>query len=291
MPNTKHNNKTILITGASGQLGRCLQLALKDKQGLKVYAFDKKALDITNNEALERLFQKINPDYCINCAAYTNVEKAQSQKDAADAINNTASGAIAGLCAQNGTILIYPSTDYVFDGKATRPYSEEDAPGPINVYGTSKLAGEQAIKRELEQYFIIRTSWLYSEFGHNFYNSMVSKFSNGASLEITTDQIGTPTNAHDLANFIVGLIQKNANQYGIYHYSNAGQATWYDFAKVIYEHSPKFTDASLGATNHYATFAPRPAFSVLSKDKCIKVFGTTVPHWKESLNQLMNRHL
>jgi dTDP-4-dehydrorhamnose reductase len=291
MPNTSHSTKKILITGASGQLGRCLQLALKDVLGLKLHAFDKKTLDITNKVALERLFQKINPDYCINCAAYTNVEKAESDKELAFLINQKATGQLASLCHRFGTTLIYPSTDYVFDGKATKPYSEADTTGPINVYGASKLAGEQAIKKELEKYFIIRTSWLYSEFGHNFYNSMVSKFSNGASLEITTEQIGTPTNAHDLASFIVGLIQKNAHEYGIYHYSNAGEATWYDFAKVIYEHSPKFTEASLGATNHYATFAARPAFSVLSKDKCIKVFGTTVPHWKESLNELMKRHL
>lgn len=291
MPNTKPTKTRILLTGSSGQLGQCLILALENLDGVAVHAFDKSALDITDNQALERLFQNINPDYLINCAAYTNVEQAEKDKEIAFAINSEATKALANLCARFEVTFIYPSTDYVFDGKSNTPYSEGDITAPINVYGASKLAGEQAILQETQKYFIVRTSWLYSEFGQNFYKTMVNKFDAASELSITTEQVGTPTNAHDLAAFIVQLINSGTNNYGIYHYSNGGKATWFDFAKAIYDYSPRFKRASLGTTNHYATFAARPAYSVLSKDKCIEVFGTTVPHWKESLIQLMNRHL
>ena len=290
MPNTSHT-PTIIVTGSGGQLGQCVILALRSFDGANILTFGKDDLDITDFKALERLFQKTNPDYFINCAAYTNVEKAESEPDTAFLVNATATEGIASLCVLHNTVLIFPSTDYVFDGKTNSPYSEHAATSPLNAYGASKLAGEQAIEALMTDYYIIRTSWLYSQFGHNFYNSMVAKFKDGAQLTITTEQIGTPTNAHDLAAFIVFLVKSKSEAYGLYHYSNMGEATWYDFAQAIYDFSSSFKAASLGTTNHYATFAARPAYSVLSKDKCKKVFGTTVPHWKESLKQLMTHHL
>lgn len=290
MPRTSQK-PTIIISGSGGQLGQCLIDAFNESNTANVQAFEQNQLDITDVKALERLFQKTNPDYFINCAAYTNVEKAESESDTAYLINATATEGIASLCVAHNTVLIYPSTDYVFDGKATAPYTEQHTTSPLNAYGASKLAGEQAIEAIMTDYFIIRTSWLYSQYGHNFYKSMLDKFGQEGNLAITTEQTGTPTNANDLSRFIVHLINTQSQAFGIYHYSNTGEATWYDFAKAIYDFMPSFKAASLGTTNHYATFAARPAYSVLSKDKCIKVFGTTVPHWKESLKQLMTHHL
>ena len=289
MPPTSHTNTiNVLVTGAGGQLGKCLQDAFANHTQLAGHFFDRASLDITNKKAVEQSFQKIQPDYCINAAAYTKVDQAESEQEQAFQINETGTKHLAELCLEHQTVLIYPSTDYVFDGLATKPYKEADPSGPINVYGASKLAGEQVIKEELPTYFIVRTSWLYSSYGHNFYNSMLARMTQGIDLTITTDQTGTPTHAADLAQFICNLILSRSRAYGIYHYSNHGEATWYDFAKAIYDFDPRFRAGSLAPIDHYSTFAARPKYSVLSKEKCESTFGTIVPHWKDRLEQQLN---
>ncbi len=280
--------KRILVTGASGQLGQCLQATVTKAMAAKVLWTDRDQLDLIKSEEIAKLFEQHQFDYCINTAAYTAVDKAESERDAAFAVNAFAVAKLAETCAAHNTTLIHPSTDYVFGGTATVPYREDQAVAPINVYGASKEAGESAIRSKLPQHFIVRTSWLYSPYGHNFYRAIRQKLEDGQALTITTDQTGTPTNGLDLAAFIWTLISEKHKQYGTYHYSNTGQATWYEFALAIASGLSKKHENQVGATAHYATFAARPAYSVLSKEKIKVVFGVNPPEWKASLHQLMN---
>jgi dTDP-4-dehydrorhamnose reductase len=183
--------------------------------------------------------------------------------------------------------LIHFSTDYVFNGKKTSPYSEVDETDPLNVYGASKLLGEQYIQANTSKYFIFRTSWLYSDIGKNFFKTIQNKAEDGETLNITTSQRGTPTNAHDLAEFVLKIIAEDRSNYGIYHYSNLGEATWYDFAKEILQLMK--SDTKLNENNDFETLALRPDYSVLSKEKAKEVFGLDIPHWKDSLKELFQK--
>ncbi|NQX78577.1 dTDP-4-dehydrorhamnose reductase [Gilvibacter sp.] len=281
-------NKRILITGASGQLGQCLKATVPESLADDVLWAARKELDLTDINAVEALFETHQFDYCINTAAYTAVDKAESDRDAAFALNAEAVAHLAKCCEKHNTVLIHPSTDYVFGGMAKEPYTEEYPTAPINVYGASKEAGEVAIREALQAHFIVRTSWLYSPYGHNFYRSIRKKLEEGAELTITTDQTGTPTNGLDLAEFFWKLISEKASDYGTYHYSNEGEATWYDFAIAIASGLSKKRENQVASTEHYATFAARPAYSVLSKEKIKEVFGVNPPNWKTSLHQLIN---
>lgn len=277
----------VLVTGANGQLGKCLQKHSKLYPEIEFLFETSQTLNITSEEALVSFFKAHQPDFCINCAAYTNVEAAESHEDLSFDVNSKAVKSLAAYCQLYGTKLIHISTDYVFDGIKFRPYLEADAENPINIYGASKLQGECMITEQLEAYFILRTSWLYSEFGHNFFNTILKKAEDRADLNITTEQVGTPTNANDLAKFILNLIQLDSNAFGLYHFSNQGEATWYDFARLILEEKELDQTITLKATFSYPTQAKRPKFSVLDKTKVMTTFGIDVPHWRESLVNLL----
>jgi len=254
---------TVLVTGANGQLGMTFQKFEMEYPQLNFVFKDSDELDITDGKSIKNVFKDIKPDYCINCAAYTNVEKAEEEPERAILINAEAVLNLATICKEYQTTLIHISTDYVFDGKKTSPYTTEDVPNPINVYGASKLHGELNIKKVLDHYFIIRTSWLYSkEFGKNFYKTIVALAKDKNELAITDAQTGCPTDAVNLARFILSLIVNKNNDYGILHFSDKSVMSWYDFAKVILKEN-NFQDVKLIKNNGYKTKAKRPPYSVL----------------------------
>lgn len=279
--------KNILVTGANGQLGVCFK---KIAENYFDFSFEFKSsaeADITDKPKLQQLFSEVNYDWVINCAAYTNVEQAESEEEKAFKINAEAAKNLAEVCEENQAILVHFSTDYVFDGKAEKPYQETDKTNPINVYGTSKLKGELAIAEVLKEHFIFRTSWLYSEFGHNFYKTILRKIEEKAELNITTAQTGTPTNATDLAEFVMEIITSENKNFGLYHFSNLGEATWYDFTKAILEFTGNSEEIRLNESNNFKTIAARPEYSVLDKTKVQQKFQKQIPEWKESLKTLI----
>lgn len=278
--------KKVLVTGAAGQLGQCLKKISGKFPDLEFTFADSELLDLTLFGVVSTFLRKNEFGYCINCAAYTNVEKAESEREMAFYINSEAVKNLAEACLQHNTTLIHFSTDYVFDGEKNAPYTEEDESNPINVYGASKLSGEECIQKTMDNYFIFRTSWLYSDFGHNFFNTIIKKAREEQVLNITTSQTGTPTNSYDLAEFVLNVISKGSTAYGIYHYSNLGEATWYDFAQVILKLSGKLDQVELAKDNDYKTFASRPCYSVLSKEKTLNTFQQEIYPWRESLSKL-----
>lgn len=281
--------KKILITGANGQLGKCLKDTLPKQKEFEVHFLSKEELDITDSKLIEAHFSKNSYDYCVNTAAYTNVEKAESDRQQAFLINGEAVKNLAIACKNQGTVLIQISTDYVFDGTKKEPYIETDATNPINVYGASKLRGEELLTQNMKQFFILRTSWLYSQYGHNFLNTILKHAAAGKDLTITTEQVGTPTNANDLAACIWSIIISEIETYGLYHYSNSGEATWYDFASEILKASPYLSASNLVKTDHYPTFAKRPHYSVLNATKAKTNFGITQKNWRASLIELITK--
>lgn len=277
--------KNVLVTGAGGQLGRCFSKVSSKFPNFTFIFKTSQNLDITDNQKIAEIFEKEHIAICINCAAYTNVEKAESETDRAFEINANAVKNLAENCKKFDAILVHFSTDYVFNGKADQPYLETDMVEPINEYGASKLKGEEIIQQILSKFYIIRTSWLYSEFGHNFFNTIRKKAAEGAELNITTSQKGTPTNANDLADFTLKILTLDKEHYGIFHFSNDGEATWYDFAREIIALSKNKT--IVNASGFYKTLAKRPDYSVMSKSKISSSFGLEIPHWKASLARLI----
>ena len=273
----------VLVTGASGQLGQALQSISRNYTDIDFHFFNSTALNITDLEQCKTVFNTIKPDFCINAAAYTAVDKAESEFDKATLINVKGVENLAHVCKDQNTILLHISTDFVFDGTAKKPYTEEDIPNPSGVYGQTKLDGEKAIQNILEKYFIIRTSWVYSEFGNNFMKTMLRLGSERDVLSVVNDQIGTPTNAVDLAKALLEIIKSDKKDFGIYNFSNEGQCSWYDFAKKIFEINKIEIDLQPIPTLAYPTPAKRPAFSVLDKSKIKKVFGVEILEWEESL--------
>ena len=278
----------LLVTGSSGQLGQCLKQLLLSATDISCYFAAREDLDITNGDEIQRFFSEHNFDYCINTAAYTNVEKAESEQKEAFLINAEGANSLAKACKKHNVVLLHISTDYVFDGMAKTPYQEQDRTNPLNVYGASKLKGEQHIGDTWNKHFIIRTSWLYSQYGHNFLNSMLEFAKQKKALTITTQQKGTPTNANDLAQVLVTIIKTGNARYGVYHFSNQGEATWYDFAKAIFKATGEIDTVNLAKTEHYATFAKRPAYSVLNCNKLKDSLGITYRNWEDSLKQIIN---
>ncbi len=281
--------KNVLVTGAEGQLGKCIKDASISYENLHFTFASQADLDITNHRAIDRYFDSNRIDYCINTAAYTNVEKAESDEKNAYEVNANAVEKLVSVCNNHKTTLLHVSTDYVFNGKKKSPYIEQDPTGPINVYGSSKLKGETFITDRSERYFILRTSWLYSQYGHNFFKTILKYAQEGKDLTITTEQIGTPTNANDLAVALIDIIQIGNQDYGVYHYSNSGEATWYDFAEKIVNLSGQLNKTKLAKTNHYRTFAKRPEYSVLNLDKFESVFNKECEHWEKSLESLFQK--
>jgi len=283
--------KTVLVTGASGQLGKCIQKFAEKEHAIDWLFMDSSEIDITSKCDLSMCFGSKQIDYCINCAAYTNVEKAESEKEKAFGINAEGVKNLAEMCKEHSTVLIHISTDYVFDGKGNVAYTETASTNPINNYGASKLKGEQYIQEIIGYYFIFRTSWLYSEFGHNFYNTILKKANENATLNITTTQKGTPTNANHLAKLIVNIIKEENSNYGIYNFSDLGVTTWYGFAKEILKVSGSLEKAVLNQDNTYKTVSARPEYSVLDKSKLISTFHPELTSWEEAVHELYNENL
>ncbi|WP_310379666.1 dTDP-4-dehydrorhamnose reductase [Flavobacterium sp.] len=281
----------VLVTGANGQLGQSIALVANNYPSIQFKFFDYKSLDITNKKKCQEVFAKIKPHYCINTAAYTAVDKAESESEKAQIINVDGAKNIAEVCKEHDTILLHISTDFVFDGSKTTPYTERDSPNPQSVYGQTKLDGEKAIQETLNNYFIIRTSWVYSQFGHNFMNTILRLSSERTSLSIVNDQIGTPTNAVDLAEAILKIITSNiqnpASNYGIYNFSNEGQCSWYDFAQKILEKHNININLHPIPTTSYPTPAQRPKYSVLNKSKIKTIFGIEIKTWEKSLETVV----
>ena len=253
----------ILVTGSGGQLGKCLQLAAGRFPEMQFTFLGKAELDITNVDAVAGALEQGGYNYFINAAAYTNVDEAERNPESAYSVNAGSLENIAKLCREHNVILIHISTDYVFDGEKNTGYTPEDAPNPINVYGKTKLAGEQFIQAILSRYFIIRTSWLYSEFGDNFYVKILAKAKNGETLYITDRQKGCPTRAEHLAAYILSLIDKGSSEYGIHHFTDGKAMTWYEFAREIIRESNWDGEVKVVRDHNYRSFAARPKNSVL----------------------------
>ncbi|MES2268120.1 MAG: dTDP-4-dehydrorhamnose reductase [Bacteroidota bacterium] len=281
-------SKTIVF-GASGQLGQCFKKLAGDN-GSHFFIFPEEGkANILDVEGLEKLFAEHQPDYAINCAAYTAVDKAEDDAETAAKVNVTGVENLARLCSKYDTTLIHTSTDFVFKGDRSSPLKEDAEAKPINVYGQTKLDGERVIPLLLDKYFIIRTGWLYSEFANNFVKTMLKLGAERDELKVIADQAGTPTYAIDLAGFIINIIEADSTAYGVFHYSNEGIASWYDFAKAIFELSSTNVNVIPVPTSEYKTRAVRPAYSVMDKSKVKQTFGLQIPYWRESLAICINR--
>ena len=279
----------VLVTGASGQLGQAIQFVAGNYPNINFVFCSSSDLDITNKENCDSIFNKEKPDFCINAAAYTAVDKAESEPEQAHLINCIGAKNLAETCKEFNAKLIHISTDFVFDGSKNSPYNEADLPNPKGVYGQTKLEGEIAIQEVFDAYFIIRTSWVYSQFGNNFMKTMLRLAFERTSLSIVNDQIGTPTNAVDLANAILKIAISchaelvSASSYGIYNYSNEGQCSWFDFAKKIFEINQVKIDVIPIPTTQFPTPAERPKYSVLDKAKIKSTFGIEIKPWEQSI--------
>lgn len=279
----------IVVFGASGQLGQCLKTVAEDKGITSVYFPPETEADILNKDALQIIFNTYKPAWCINCAAYTAVDKAEDDVDRARNINKTGVENISELCKAYGTILIHTSTDFVFKGNEPTPRTENDIAEPVNIYGLTKLEGEQVVNQLLEKYFILRTSWLYSEYGNNFVKTMLKLGAERDELKIIADQVGTPTYAMDLAECIFQIIFSEKAAYGTYHYSNEGVASWYDFARAIFDIAGTEVKVLPIRTSEYPTRAVRPAYSVMDKSKIKQTFNIEIPYWRDSLINCINK--
>jgi dTDP-4-dehydrorhamnose reductase len=285
--------KKILVTGANGQLGKEIQrLAPAYPQYEFVFA-DRTVLPIEDQSRVNDFFSHWKPYACINCAAYTAVDKAESEKDRANVINADAVGFLAEASAAHGSLFIHISTDYVFNGNSSIPYKEDDATEPINHYGLSKLLGEKRAIEKNSSSIIIRTSWVYSEYGNNFVKTMMRLMKEREILHVVNDQTGSPTYAADLAQAIMQIIAQHDGlsivRKGIYHYSNEGSISWYDFAVAINELSGSSCKVNGIPSSQYPTPARRPHFSLLDKSKIKSTFKITIPGWKESLEKCIQR--
>jgi len=279
----------ILVFGASGQLGHCLKKVAEGKSSVDIYFPVEDEANILNITALENLFEAQKPLFIINCAAYTAVDKAEGDVDTARKVNKDGAANLAKLCKQHGAALVHISTDFVFEGNTPYPLIESDIAKPVSVYGLTKLEGEQDITEILPEHYILRTSWLYSEYGNNFVKTMLRLGAERDELNIIADQIGTPTYAIDLAGCILDIIAANNKQYGIYHYSNEGVTSWYDFAMAIFDISGTKVKVGPIRTSQYPTPATRPTFSVMDKAKIKSTFNIEIPYWRHSLEECIKR--
>ena len=278
----------ILITGAYGQLGNEIKVLSLNYPNWQFLFTDVDVLDITDENAVNDYFKAKKPDFVVNCAAYTAVDKAESDVETAEKVNAQAPKFLAKYAKKTGSKLIHISTDYVFDGEAFVPYSENDKVNPTGVYGKTKLLGEQNCFEENPESIVIRTSWLYSTFGNNFVKTMLRLAGERDKLNVVYDQVGTPTNAADLANAILRIIEipeKEPTKFvpGIYHFSNEGVASWYDFAKAIFEISGINCKVDPVLSSQFPSPVKRPNFSVLNKSKIKNTFDLVIPYWRDSL--------
>jgi dTDP-4-dehydrorhamnose reductase len=281
--------KTILITGAQGQLGSEFQ-ALQNLFTQYNFLFTgRDELQIADENSITNYFANNKIDVCINCAAYTAVDKAEQERDLAIKVNTNAVGYLAKACATYKTQFIHISTDYVFDGTATSAYKPNDKTSPVNFYGQTKLDGEINVIKENENSIIIRTAWVYSSFGNNFVKTMIRLMNERESIGVVNDQYGSPTYAADLAYAIMQIINNNRWQAGIYHYSNNGNISWYDFAKEIAMQINSSCVVNPISTLQFPTPAKRPSYSVLDKEKIATTFFIDIPDWKTSLVKCLEK--
>lgn len=276
----------IVITGSNGQLGTELKRLLGDK----AIAVSHRELDITERDSVEHFVRTVKPSVIVNCAAYTSVDKAESDAEACYAVNARGPELLARALVEHGGRLVHVSTDYVFDGHAYRPYTENDTPAPASVYGKSKLLGEEALKAHLPSATIVRTGWLYSPFGRNFVKTMLSLAAGGVNPRVVADQTGTPTCAADLAQVLANIALRQEDMPGIFHFANEGVTSWYDFAVAVFEDGGyDATGITPVTTADYPTAARRPFYSVLNKSKIKDALGITIPHWRDSLRRTLKR--
>lgn len=278
--------KKILIIGGNGQLGNCFNKLTSEYSLEYDFRFtDYDTLDITNQEQVNSYFADYEPNFCINASAYTAVDLAEQEKEKAFAVNTTGVGYLAEACAENDIDLIHISTDYVFDGKTEIPYTEDDFTNPLGIYGASKKEGEELALENNPKTIIIRTSWLYSEFNKNFVKTMLHLFSIKEELNVVADQFGQPTNANDLAQAVMKIINTEEKEYGIFHFSNYSETSWFDFAKKIAEFSESNIKINPITTEEYPTPAQRPIRSTMCLDKIEQVYGIEPIFWENSLRE------
>ena len=275
--------KKILVTGANGQLGQCLQKISSQFEEFEFIFTDSETLDITIKEEVNDFFWQNAPDFCINAAAYTAVDLAETDIEKAFLVNADGTENLAEACAENNAQFIHVSTDYVFDGENNLSYTEEDFTNPLGVYGASKLAGDELALEVNPCSVIFRTSWVYSEFGKNFVKTMLNLFATKDELNIVADQFGQPTNANDLAEAIMKIIKSEKITPGIFNFSNLGRISWFDFAEKIAELSDAKIKLNAIETSQYPTPAKRPKNSVLDLDKISKTYAVPLKPWEESL--------
>ena len=279
----------ILLTGCNGQLGNEIQLLEKDYGQHRFFNTDVAELDITNQLAVADFVGRNGIDGIINCAAYTAVDKAEDNKELCTTLNTVAPAYLAAAVEKRGGWIVQVSTDYVFNGKAHKPYVETDTPSPDSVYGSTKLAGELGVQKFCKRAMVIRTAWLYSTFGNNFVKTMIRLGKEREELGVVFDQIGTPTYAGDLAKAIMTAVEKGIKP-GVYHFSNEGVISWYDFTKAIHRIAGITTCKVRPIhTSEYPTPANRPHFSVLDKTKIKETYDMEIPYWEESLNKCIEK--
>ena len=283
----------VLVTGANGQLGQAIQSIATDYPAIDFVFCSSSDLDITNLDNCKTIFKQYQPNFCINTAAYTAVDKAETEPEKAHLINVIGAQNLAEVCKKQDTVLLHVSTDFVFDGDnrvtssgVEMPYTETDIPNPTGVYGQTKLEGEIAIQNTWEKHFIIRTSWVYSQFANNFMKTMIRLGNERNELSVVNDQIGTPTNAVDLAEVLLHIVKSQKSKvknFGIYNFSNEGQCSWYDFANEIFKLNNISINLKGIPTESYPTPAKRPKYSVLDKTKIATAFGIPINTWQKSL--------
>ena len=283
--------KKILVTGANGQLGSEIKMLAPNYPHFNFIFTDIDDFPLDQSAVIQTNFNKLQPDIVINCAAYTAVDKAEQDTVLADAINHLAIATLARLCNESGAKLVHISTDYVFDGTSPIAYTEEDKPNPQSVYGLTKLAGETACLKNCPESIIIRTAWVYSEFGNNFVKTMLRLMSEKDTLNVVNDQVGSPTYAADLAQVILTILDSTKWVSGMYHYSNDGEISWYDFAQDIKEIAQKTCEISGIPSSSYPTPAQRPAYSLLDKSKIKAIYGIEPVDYKISLRIMMDKML
>ena len=280
---------TILITGANGQLGKELRNLEPSFPKYQFLFLSREDMPVHHFELVRNFFEIRRPAFCINCAAYTAVDRAESEPELAFLVNGEAVGVLAEICKLFKCRFLHISTDYVFDGRSSLAYRETDPTDPINTYGASKLRGEQMAFQKNSDSIVIRTSWLYSSYGHNFVRTMIRLMKEREEINVVSDQFGSPTYAADLAGAIMHIIRDLNWVPGIYHYSNTGSTSWYEFALAIREMAGLTCKVNPIPASEYPTPAKRPSFSILSTDQIRKVFHLSIPDWKQSLSACIEK--
>ncbi|GGM86194.1 NAD(P)-dependent oxidoreductase [Dyadobacter beijingensis] len=279
----------IVVLGASGQLGSCLKKVSTERNITDISFPSEEHANILDKDLLDQLLTAEKPRYVINCAAYTAVDKAEDDVDTCRKVNRDGAAYIAEVCKKHEAVLVHISTDFVFKGNVPKLLTETDPAEPENIYGLTKVEGEAAISEILPEHYTIRTSWLYSEFGNNFVKTMLRLGREREQLGVIVDQVGSPTYAIDLANTILDIIGSENAAYGIYHYSNEGVTSWFDFAKAVFDLSETTVKLNPVKTSEYVTRAVRPAYSVMDKSKIKTTFDLAIPYWRDSLGVCIDR--